>query len=75
MTTRSFTVAVHVLVVVLIVDSPIMTNSVKNLTPGIQQLIKVSTDSDVKIDGDCVMAVAFHQQGIYFFYNLQMFDL
>ena len=34
--------------------SPIMTNSVKNLTPAIQQLIKVITDSDMKIDGDCV---------------------
>ena len=51
-----------------------MTNSVRNLTPTIQKLIKVITDSNIKIDGDCVMAVVFHQQGIYSFYNLQMFD-
>ena len=53
---------------------PIMTNSVKNPTMAIQQLIKVITDSDIKIDGDCVIAVAFHQQGIYSFDDLQTFD-
>ena len=55
--------------------SPIMTNSVKNLTPAIQKLIKVITDSNIKIDGDCVMAVAFQQQGIHTFKDLHMFDL
>ena len=54
--------------------SPIMTNSVKNLKPAIQQSIKVITDNDIMIDVECVMTVAFHQQGIYSFYDLQMFD-
>ena len=55
--------------------SLIMTNSVKNLTPAIQKLIKVIADSNIKIDGDCVMVVAFQQQGIHNFNNLQIFDL
>ena len=54
--------------------SPIMTNSVENLTPAIQKLIKVITNSNKKIDGDCVMAVAFQQQGIHTFIDLQMFE-
>ena len=39
--------------------STTMTNSVKNLKPSIHKLIRVITDSNVTIDGDCIMAVAF----------------
>ena len=55
--------------------STTMTNSVKNLKPSIHKLIRVITDSNVTIDGDCIMAVAFQQQGISTFKDLQMFDL
>ena len=53
--------------------SPIMTNAVKYLTPAIHKLIKIITNSNIKIDGDCVVAVAFQQQGIHTFKDLQMF--
>ena len=52
-----------------------MTNSDKNHTPAIQKLTKVITDSNIKIDGDCDMAVALQQQGIHNFTDLQMFDI
>ena len=52
----------------------IMSNSVADLKPSIHKLIRVITDSNTKIDGDCVMAVAFQQQGILIFKSLQMFD-
>ena len=55
--------------------STTMTNSVKNLSPLIHKLIRVITDSNATIDGDCIMAVAFQQQGISTFKDLQMFDL
>ena len=54
--------------------STIMTNSVKNLKPSIHKLIRVITGTNITIDGDCVMAVAFQQQGILTLKDLQMFD-
>ena len=53
----------------------IMTISVNKLTPAIQKLIKVITNSNIKINSDdCVMVVAFQQQGIHTFNDLQMFE-
>ena len=51
-----------------------MTNSVKNLTPAIHKFIKIVTDSNLKIHCNCVIAVAFQQQEIHTFKDLQMFD-
>ena len=42
----------------------IMMNSIKNLDPIVEALINLVTQDIFIIDGNCVMAVALHQQGI-----------
>ena len=51
-----------------------MTNSVSSLAPIMGKLITLITNSNLTIDGTCVMAVALHQQNIYTLNDLQSFD-
>ena len=52
----------------------IMTDNVPNLTATIKQLINLVTNKTQTIDGTCVMEVALHQQGIYNFDDLRLFN-